>query len=229
MLQKFILALAIGAGCAGVAMAEPRSGIDISAIDPSVRPQNDFWQFANGKWLAATSIPADRAAWDTFSALRETNQQQLREVIEAIDPRSPDGGEPRKLADLYGSFMDEARVEAAGLDGLRDELRRIHALSDKAALPELFAHLSRLWVRIPWGLDIAPDERDATHYVAHLGQSHLGLPDRDYYLKDDAHFQAIRSSYRDHVVKLLSLAGEPAAEAWGCRGHQAVAALAERS
>ena len=123
MLQKFILALAIGAGCAGVAMAEPRSGIDISAIDPGVRPQDDFWQFANGKWLAATSIPADRSAWDTFSALRETNQQQLRDLIEAIDPQSPDGGEPRKLADLYGSFMDEARVEATGLDGLRDEPR----------------------------------------------------------------------------------------------------------
>ena len=213
MLQKFILALAIGAGCAGVAMAEPRSGIDISAIDPSARPQDDFWQFANGKWLAATSIPADRAAWDTFSALRETNQQQLRDVIEAIDPRSPDGGEPRKLADLYGSFMDEARVEAAGLDGLRDELRRIHELSDKAALPELFAHLSRLSVRIPWGLEIGPDERDATRYVAHLEQSRLGLPDRDYYLKDDAHFQAIRTGYRDHIVKLLALAGEPAAEA----------------
>ncbi len=212
MLQKFIFALAIGAGCASVAMAEPRSGIDIPAIDPSVRPQDDFWQFANGKWLAATSIPADRAAWDTFSALRETNQQQLRDVIEAIDPRSLDGGEPRKLADFYGSFMDEARVEATGLDGLRDELRRIHALSDKAALPELFAHLSRLSVRIPWGLEIGPDERDATRYVAHLDQSRLGLPDRDYYLKDDAHFQAIRTGYRDHIVKLLALAGEPAAE-----------------
>src|SRR5450631_3375353 len=108
--------------------------------------------------------------------------------------------------------MDEARVEATGLDGLRDELLRIHALSDKAALPELFAHLSRLSVRIPWGLEIGPDERDATRYVAHLEQSRLGLPDRDYYLKDDAHFQAIRAGYRDHIAKLLALAGEPAAE-----------------
>ena len=212
MLRKFIVALAIGAGCAGVATAEPRSGIDISAIDPSVRPQQDFWQFANGKWLAATSIPADRAAWDTFSALRETTQQQLRDAIEGIDPGSPDGGEPRKLADFYASFMDQARVEAAGLEGLREELRRIHGLGDKAALPALFARLSRLWVRIPWGLDIGPDERDATRYVAHLEQRQLGLPDRDYYLGDDAHFQAIRTGYRDHIVKLLSLAGEPAAE-----------------
>jgi putative endopeptidase len=212
MWRRLILALAIGACCPGAPMAEPRSGIDMAAIDPLVRPQQDFWQFANGKWLAATSIPADRPAWDTFSAVREATQQQLRDVIEGIDPGSADGSEPRKLADLYGSFMDEPRLEAAGLDGLRDELRRIHDIPDKAALPALFAHLSRLWVRTPWGLDISPDARDATRYVAHLEQSSLGLPDRDYYLKDDAHFQQIRAAYREHIVKLLTLGGEPAAE-----------------
>jgi putative endopeptidase len=212
MLRKFIVVLVLGLAWPGLSMAQPRSGIDISSIDPAVRPQQDFWQFANGKWLAATPIPADRPGWDTFSAVRETTQQQLRDVIEGIDPRSADGGEPRKLADLYGSFMDEAAVEAKGFDGLREDLRRIHGLGDKADLPALFAYLSRLRVRIPWELDIGPDEHDATRYVAHLQQSDLGLPDRDYYLKDDAHFQAIRTAYRDHIVKLLSLAGEPAAE-----------------
>jgi putative endopeptidase len=213
MLRKLILAVAICTVLPGAAMAEPRSGIDLSAIDPTVRPQQDFWQFANGKWLAATPIPPDRSGWDTFTALRETTQQQLRDVIEGIEPTSSEGSEPRKLADLYGSFMDEAGVEAKGFDGLRDELRHIHDLGDKAALPALFAHLSRLWVRIPWGLDIGPDEHDATHYVAHLNQGNLGLPDRDYYLKDDAHFQAVRTAYRAHIVKLLTMAGEPAPEA----------------
>ena len=213
MLRSFILAVAIGAASTAAVMAEPRSGIDLSAIDPAARPQDDFWQFANGKWLAATPIPPDRPGWNTFLAVYETTQQQLREAIEGIDQQSGEGGEPRKLADLYGSFMDEAGVEAAGLNGLRDELARIHGVNDKAALPALFAHLSRLWVRIPWGLDIGPDEHDATRYVAHLEQGHLGLPDRDYYLKDDAHFNAIRAAYREHIVKLLSLAGEDGAEA----------------
>jgi predicted metalloendopeptidase len=221
MLRKVILALAIGAACPGTPMAEPRSGIDLSAIDPMVRPQQDFWQFANGKWLAATPIPADRPAWDTFSALRETTQQQLRDLIEGIDPHSPEGGEPRKLADFYGSFMDESRVETAGLDGLRDQLSRIHGLNDKAALPVLFADLGRLWVRTPWGLDVSPDERDATVYIAHLGQGRLGLPDRDYYLKEEPHFQTIRKAYRDHIVGLLTLAGEPAADA-GAEGVIAI-------
>ncbi len=213
MLWKFILALAIGLACPTASMAEPRSGIDISAIDPTVRPQEDFWQFANGKWLAATPIPADRAAWNTFLTVYETTQQQLRDVIEGIDPGNPDGGEPRKLTDFYNSFMDEARVEAADLAGLRGWLGRIRALSDKAALPVLFGDLARLWVRIPWGVEVSPDERDATVYVAHLMQGRLGLPDRDYYLKDDSHFLAIRTAYREHIVRLLSLAGEPAAEA----------------
>ena len=174
-------------------MAEPRSGIDLSAIDPTVRPQQDFWQFANGRWLAATPIPADRPAWNTFLAVHEKTQGQLRDVLDGIDPRSPQGGEPRKLADFYGSLMDETRVEAAGLDGLRDQLARIRSLNDKAALPLLFADLGRLWVRIPWGLDVSPDERDATVYIVHLEQGRLGLPDRDYYLKDDPHFQIIRN------------------------------------
>ena len=194
-------------------MAEPRSGIDMSAIDPTVRPQEDFWQFANGKWLAATPIPADRAAWNTFLAVYETTQRQLRDAIEGIDPNSPEGSEPRKLADFYGSFMDEARADAAGLDGLRDPLARIHALNDKASLPALFGDLERLWVRIPWGVGVFPDERDATVYIAHLEQGRLGLPDRDYYLKDDAHFQTIRKAYREHIVRMLTLAGEPAAAA----------------
>jgi putative endopeptidase len=207
-----LLALAIAAAYPAHSMAEPRSGIDISAIDAGVRPQDDFWQFANGKWLSRTTIPADRSGWDTFTAVREATQAQLRDVIEGIDPNSPGGDEPRKLSDFYGAFMDEARVDAAGFDGLRDQLQRIRALNDKAELPALFAQLSRLWVRIPWNLDIYPDEHDATTYVAHLEQGRLGLPDRDYYLKDDPHFQAVRTAYRGHIVKLLALAGEPAAE-----------------
>jgi predicted metalloendopeptidase len=212
MLRQFALACVIGIASSVVSMAEPRSGIDLTAIDPSVRPQDDFWQYANGKWLAATPIPADRSAWDTFSQVREATQAQLRDAIEGIDPSDPAHPERRKLADLYAAFMDEADVEQAGLTGLRDALARIHGLHDKADLPVLFADLSRLWVRIPWDISIYPDEHDATVYVAHLGQGHLGLPDRDNYLKDDAHFQAIRAAYRDHIAKLLSLAGEPAPE-----------------
>jgi putative endopeptidase len=213
MMRRFLLLFAVlGLALSSEAGAQQRSGIDTSLIDPAVRPQQDFWRFATGKWLASTEIPADRAAWDSFSALREMTQGQLRAVIEGIDAGSATG-ERRKIADFHASFMDEAKVEAAGLAGLKPELDRIRAVSDKAALPPLFARLSQFWVRTPYYLDIGPDEHDATVYITHLGQSGLGLPDRDYYLKDDAHFQAIRTAYRAHIVKLLSLAGERASEA----------------
>jgi predicted metalloendopeptidase len=177
-----------------------------------VRPQQDFWQYANGKWLAATPIPPDRAGWDTFSEVREKTQAQLRSAIESIDPDDKDHPERRKLADLYASFMDEAGVDKAGLASLREALAKIHGLNDKADLPALFAKLAKLWVRIPFALDISPDEHDATTYVAHLTQGRLGLPDRDYYLKDDAHFVTVRAAYRAHIARLFSLAGEPNGE-----------------
>jgi putative endopeptidase len=208
MLRQFALALVIGIASTVVSTAGPRSGIDLTAIDPAVRPQDDFWQYANGKWLAATEIPADRSSWDTFSQVREATQTQLREAIEGINPNDPDHPERGKLADLYASFMDEAAVEQAGIGGLRDALARIHGLHDKAELPALFADMSRFSVRIPWEIWVFPDEHDATLYVAHLEQPRLGLPDRDYYLKDDAHFQSVRSAYRDHIAKFLMLAGE---------------------
>jgi predicted metalloendopeptidase len=212
MLRALIYLVLIGL-LAPTAQADPRSGIDISAIDRAVPPQQDFWQFANGRWLASTPIPADRAGWDTFSEVREKTQGQLRSAIESIDPNDRDHPERRKLADLYASFMDEPGVDKAGLSALQPALAKIHSLKDKAELPALFADLARLWVRIPFRLDISPDEHDATTYVAHLEQGRLGLPDRDYYLKDDAHFVAMRTAYRTHIAKLFALAGEAGGEA----------------
>jgi putative endopeptidase len=197
----------------GLAASEPRSGIDTASIDASVPPQQDFWRFANGKWLAATPIPTDRAGWSTFTAVYDRTQGQLRELIEAVVPRESTMPERTKIADLYAAFMDETAVERAGLGSLQKELARIRGLSDKADLPALFARLTRLKVRIPFDLNVSPDQRDVTRYVLHLSQARLGLPDRDYFLRDDAHFQAIRTAYRDHIVRLLSLAGENATPA----------------
>ena len=174
------------------ATAQQRSGIDLSTIDKAVRPQEDLWRYANGKWLAATDIPADRSSWDSFGIVREATQGQLRDVLEGLG--ADVSGERRKLADFYASFMDETKAEAIGLSALKPELDRLRALDDKALLPATFARLAQIWVRTPYFVDIGPDERDATTYLAHLGQGRLGLPDRDYYLKDDAHFTAIRAA-----------------------------------
>jgi predicted metalloendopeptidase len=212
MLRQLALVFMIGCAWPVAVAAEPRSGIDTAAVDAGVPPQQDFWQFANGKWLASTAIPADRSAWDTFSEVREKTLGQLRGVIEAIDSNEKNP-ERRKLADLYASFMNEAGVEQAGLTSLREALEKIHGLRDKAELPALFAELARISVRIPFVLDVSPDKRDATTYVAYLRQGGLGLPDRDYFLKDDAHFVGMRSAYRAHIARLLNLAGEAGGDA----------------
>jgi predicted metalloendopeptidase len=211
-LRSLLLLLAVAALIPTTAPAQQLSGIDLTLIDSSVRPQDDFWRYANGKWLAATEIPADRPSWDSFGIVREATQGQLRTVIEAIDAKAA-SDERRKLADYYAAFMDEARIETLGLSALKPELDRLRALDDKAALPATFARLAQLWVRTPWYVDIGPDEHDATTYLAHLGQGRLGLPDRDYYLKDDAHFVAIRTAYRAHIAKLLELGGVAAGQA----------------
>ncbi|HEY4170168.1 MAG TPA: M13 family metallopeptidase [Reyranella sp.] len=210
MLRKLVL-LAVLLTCAVSSVAQQRSGLDLSSIDPGVRPQDDLWRFANGKWLARTEIPADRAGWDTFTALRDATQGQLRDLLEAVDV--PADGERRKLSDFYASFMDEKTVEAAGLAALKPELARIKALDDKAGLPALFAHLNPLQVHTPWILYVEPDERAPTTYAAHLTQGRLTLPDRDYYLRDDPHFQKVRAALRGHIVRLLTLAGENVKEA----------------
>ncbi len=216
MLRRLFLAFLVSSAAVSPmapASAQHRSGIDLSAIDSSVRPQDDFWKFANGKWLASTEIPADRSGWDTFAMLREATQAQLRALIEGIDTQAPVGSEGRKIADLYAAFMDREAVQMAGLASLQPELDRIHALPDVSALPALLARLNSLWVRTPMDLSVWPDEHDPSTYVAHLSQGWLGLPDRDYYLRDDEHFRTIRTAYRAHIVKLLTLAGEAATEA----------------
>jgi len=210
MLRKLALLAALLL-CAASSLAQQRSGLALSSMDPGVRPQDDLWRFANGKWLARTEIPNDRAGWDTFAALRDTTQGQLRDLLEGLSASTD--GERRKLSDLYASFMDEKTVEAAGLAALKSEVERIKALDDKADLPALFAHLVPLQVPTPWVLYVEPDERAPTTYAAHLTQGRLTLPDRDYYLRDDPHFQKVRAALRGHIVKLLTLAGESATEA----------------
>jgi putative endopeptidase len=189
------------------------SGIDVRQFDSSVRAQDDFFTYVNGKWLAATPIPPDRSAWGADYELNERIQPQLRELIEAAASSSaPAGSEAQKIGDFYAGFMDEARLEDLGLKPLDAEMTRIDALAGKQAIPVLIAHLQEIGVTVPYALDIDQDARNSNVYIAHLSQSGLGLPDRDYYLKDgDARLKAVRDKYVAHVEKMLDLAGDRAA------------------
>lgn len=190
------------------------AGFDPANFDTSVRPQDDFYRFANGGWLDRTPIPADRSSFGSFDALRERSEAAVRALLEeaAAGSHAP-GSDLQKVADFYGSHLDLERIDALGLAPVRAELDRVAALEDREALPALFAHLQRLRVQTPFGLFVGQDQRQSDRYIASVSQSGLGLPDRDYYFRDGESFDRARAGYVRYVETLLGEAGVPDAAA----------------
>ena len=222
---KHLLCAAVGAGVlvgasSAAAPAAPAqeaaaplgSGIDLQYIDTSVRPQDNLFLYANGKWLAATEIPPDKGRYGVFDILADEAREQLHAIVGklqvAADPADPD---QRKIADLYTSFVDEAEVEKAGLAPLKAEFARIDALSGKDQIPALIAHFNRIGVVAPYAAQVHQDARDSSKYIFDISQDGLGMPDRDYYLKQDDALAKIRAQYLQHVERMLALAGDGAA------------------
>jgi putative endopeptidase len=192
----------------------PKSGIDTQYVDTQFRPQDDFYQFVNGKWLATTDIPPDRPAYGTASKLYDDSQRQLREIIEAAasNADAAAGSDESKIGTLYNSFLDEPRIEQLGIKPLVAEFAGIQAIKSKQEIPALIAHLQQIGVTVPYGLSVHLDSRDSTHYIFDVQQDGLGLPDRDYYLKDDATtLRLIRHKYQEHVAAALEELGDRSA------------------
>nr|WP_229225144.1 M13 family metallopeptidase [Duganella violaceicalia] len=188
----------------------PVSGIDLKSLDPAVRPQDDFYGYVNGVWTRNTEIPVDKSTWGTYIELRETAQGQLRAVIDATlkHPGKP-GSDAHKIADLYTSYMNDKARNAAGFKPLKADLAHVAAIKDKQDLPALFAYLQRNGIQTPFSAHVAADAQDPEHYTVNVSQSGLGLPDRDYYLKDDdAKLKAVRAKYQQHIETMLTMSGD---------------------
>ncbi len=192
------------------------SGIDLEGMDASVRPGDDFFSFSNGGWFAATEIPADKASVDAFSILHDRSQESQRAIIEAAAAAdNPAGSDRQKVGDLFASYMDTEGRNARGLAPLLEDWKRIDAIDSRDALAAYFAWANERGFTTPFALTQYADFKDPTTYMMYTWQSGLGLPDREYYLKDDEKSVALRGKYRDHVEKMMTLAGypEPAAAA----------------
>ncbi|UTA47211.1 peptidase M13 [Simiduia sp. 21SJ11W-1] len=218
------LALAALAACSGdkapeqataSAPAPLSAGIDRANGDPSVRAQDDFYRHVNGNWLATTEIPADKSNYGSFGILADAAEAQLRTIIEdAAAAKAKPGSETQKVGDFFKSYMDTATLEARGLTPIEPTLAEIDALESKDALMTWFGQASRAGIKTPIAPFINQDKREATRYAVYTYQSGLGLPDRDYYFKDDEKHQKIRAAYLAHINKMLALAGiEASAEA----------------
>ncbi|WP_295639858.1 M13-type metalloendopeptidase [uncultured Methylibium sp.] len=214
-------ALALGVVGAAVALAvlapvhaQPAaSGVEQANVDRAVRIQDDFYRHVNGSWLRNTPIPADRASTGAFNQIHDAIQPQLLGLIEEAAKSGRDA-EARQIGDLYASFMDEATVEKLGLRPIAAELAAVDALTDRRQLGALMARSVRAGIGMPVAFYVGQDDKDSTRYATFLSQSGLGLPDRDYYLKeDDARFKDIRARYLDHLQKMLALAGDKDAAA----------------
>jgi putative endopeptidase len=192
-----------------------RAGVDSTGFDKSVRPQDDLYKFVNGAWLAKTEIPADRGVYGGFYEAIDHTQDRLREIVEssAKAPNRTPGSDQQKLGDFYTAFMDEARANKLGRAPLDPELARIDAIASKADLARHMGRMLMLNMTTLAGGYVEGDAQDPNTSVLYLLQSGLGLPDRDYYLKDDARLKEYRAKYVAYVAKALTLAGVRAADA----------------
>ncbi|CAN7342310.1 peptidase M13 [Pseudarthrobacter oxydans] len=184
----------------------PISGIDLSTIDHTVRPQDDLYQHVNGAWLKATEIPDDRPLEGTFTALRDGSEIAVRNIIEeAAAKGGAASGIERKIGDLYSSFMDEATVEAKGLEPIRRRLEEVFATTSVADLVSLAGRLFRADVSGLFYIYPAPDAGNPDRILLYTGQGGLGLPDESYYREDK--FAPMVTAYAAHVETMLGLAG----------------------
>jgi len=180
------------------------SGILTSELDPAVRPQDDLFRHVNGKWIARTEIPSDKARYGSFYALAEEAEKAVREIIEEAATAEP-GTEERKFGDVYASFMDEARVEQLGAAPLTPLLAEVDAIATTSALLATAGRFERRGTSGFFQLFIDNDPGDPERYLVFFEQAGLGLPDESYYREEK--FAEIREKYVEYLTKILGLAG----------------------
>ena len=208
------LLAASAASAQAPATAKPVSGVDVSTFDKSVRPQDDFYRYVNGGWLDKTQIPADRPSYGSFEILFDKAERDLRAIVEdAAKTGGAPGSDSRKIGDFYASFMDEARIESLGAKPLAGELAAIDRIATKSDLARAFAHMLRLGCDAPLVGFTEGDFKDPKVTTFFVYQAGLGLPDRDYYVGEDAKLADYRTKYVSFLATMHRLGGVPAADA----------------
>jgi predicted metalloendopeptidase len=187
-------------------------GIDVSGMDRKARPQDDFFRFVNGTWADKTEIPPDKSRYGSFAILGDESQSAVKEILEkaAAQKNTRQGSETQKVGDLYRSFMNADRVETLGIKPLQPHLSYIAKLKSAAEIAEALFRLSKIGVStVVLRASVAQDPKDSGVYTVIVNQAQLGMPDRDYYLRQDEKFASIRHAYTDYIAQLFMLARQP--------------------
>jgi putative endopeptidase len=227
-LPAFIAAITLAASAPSgslVAQQDHSSpGLDRAGMDPSVKPGDSFFSYANGTWLKETPIPADRSSYGAGAMLLELTDKRVADLIqEATKAEAPAGSDLRKIGEYYTSFMDTTTIEAAGLKPLQPTLDSIAAIRDRKDLARVLGsglradvdalNNTNFYTENLLGLWVAQDLDDPTQYSPFLLQGGLGMPDRSYYVDPSPGMDSIRTKYREHVAAMLELAKIPDANA----------------
>ncbi|MGA3326301.1 MAG: M13 family metallopeptidase [Terriglobia bacterium] len=194
---------------------EPEHGVNSANLDRSCAPCTDFNQFANGGWEAKNPIPPAYPAWGVGNEVNERNRNVLHQILEdaAKNAKAPRGSSEQKTGDYYGSCMDTTKIDSEGLKPLQPELDRIQQIANISNLEAEIAHLQSIGAGAFFGVDSTQDFKDSTQVTGEVDQGGLGMPDRDYYTREDPKSKEQRAEYLKHVTKMFELMGDPAATA----------------
>ncbi|MGB9485548.1 MAG: M13 family metallopeptidase [Terriglobia bacterium] len=211
---SMLLLVAFSLCSATPAGTSAESGFDLGNLDNSVAACTDFYQYADGGWMAKNPIPAAYPRWGTFDQLQERNQEVVHQILEsaAKDASAPQGGNEQRIGDFYGSCMDEKGIEAAGITPLQPELDRIEKINDVKDLESAVSRLQGFRVRALFDVDSTQDFKNSSQVIGEIDQGGLGLPDRDYYTREDEKSKQVREEYLKHVTRMFELMGDDPAQ-----------------
>jgi putative endopeptidase len=238
----FLLASVMCAGCMAPAPPPPpppvvqaapppaigKWGVDLGAMDTSVKPGDDFFMYVNGNWLKTAQIPADRASTGSFQNLRIQSEKRMSEIVAGLEAKPVDqlSPEERKLRDLYDAFEDQAQIDSRGLAPAQKDLDRLAHLKTKEDVARAMASV-RMMTSSIYNVGIGVDDKNSNAYSINLTQSGLGMPNRDYYLKDDKEIVTTREAYKKYLAQILTMAGAKNADARAAKIYAVEAEIAK--
>jgi putative endopeptidase len=187
-------------------------GVDLEGMDTSVKPGDDFFRFANGKWAAATEIPADRSRFGAFDLLRDLSEIRVRAIVEnwAADKSLKPGSDEAKIATIYRTFLDEAAAEKLDSKPIQPQLKALKKAKTRNDLAKIMARSGHTFGSSFFGVSVFDDAKNPSQHALYVSQSGLGLPDREFYLRDN--FKPQKERYQKYVADMLKLAGWADAE-----------------